>query len=310
MLTPEEIQAERERQRLAIFNRFENKDEVAPQPANTQPNSNDIEKSESSVMYWTDESLVKFKEDLFKAIDNGSITGEELEKAQDSILSLVAVEKEINGVPTRVYVKEDTLEKGVTGEGSRGGHIIGHTKSGKPIYQNFNHPEHKSFTSQDHEDAREAQDVHGKKLYEQHQANSEAQTKAYEEYLGGKKKTDNNFKTFNRTEQGKSLAEKRKASYKAWTDNNQQGYSHTGAARDKEKQEAGEFVPKKTNLTKDPDRVDSMEGELRDAGLKEGKHFDLHIARGDDYAHAATAHSKEAHDIISKYKGGKADKTY
>jgi hypothetical protein len=46
---------------------------------------------------------------------------------------------------------QNALEKG--GEGSKGGKIIGHTKSGKPIYENANHPEHANFTRRDHSDA-------------------------------------------------------------------------------------------------------------------------------------------------------------
>ena len=59
---------------------------------------------------------------------------ENLEKAKESIRKAI-----------------DILEKG--GEGSRGGKIIGHTKSGKPIYDKFNHPGHKDFTVEDHLDA-------------------------------------------------------------------------------------------------------------------------------------------------------------
>lgn len=47
--------------------------------------------------------------------------------------------------------KEDNLKKG--GEGSRGGKVIGHTKSGKPIYDIVGHENHKDFTHQDHKDA-------------------------------------------------------------------------------------------------------------------------------------------------------------
>lgn len=43
------------------------------------------------------------------------------------------------------------LKKG--GEGSKGGKVIGHTKSGKPIYDKHDHPEHASYTKQDHRDA-------------------------------------------------------------------------------------------------------------------------------------------------------------
>jgi hypothetical protein len=40
-----------------------------------------------------------------------------------------------------------------SGEGSRGGKVIGHTKSGKPIYDQHNHPAHAGFNAKDHRDA-------------------------------------------------------------------------------------------------------------------------------------------------------------
>jgi hypothetical protein len=48
---------------------------------------------------------------------------------------------------------EDTndIEKG--GEGSKGGKVIGHTSTGKAIYDSYNHPSHKDFTSEDHHEA-------------------------------------------------------------------------------------------------------------------------------------------------------------
>ena len=46
-----------------------------------------------------------------------------------------------------------TLFKAGTGEGAHGGHVIGHTKSGKPIYAASSHPEHASFTPQEHTEA-------------------------------------------------------------------------------------------------------------------------------------------------------------
>lgn len=49
----------------------------------------------------------------------------------------------------------------VGGEGSRGGKIIGHTSSGKPIYMNHKHPSHSSFSQQDH---MEAATLHGSKV--------------------------------------------------------------------------------------------------------------------------------------------------
>lgn len=45
------------------------------------------------------------------------------------------------------------LSKAGTGEGSHGGHVIGHTRSGKPIYASSAHPEHSGFKPQEHTDA-------------------------------------------------------------------------------------------------------------------------------------------------------------
>jgi hypothetical protein len=47
---------------------------------------------------------------------------------------------------------ENDLEKG-KGEGSKGGKVIGHTTSGKPVYAKKRGEDYKNFTSQDHEDA-------------------------------------------------------------------------------------------------------------------------------------------------------------
>ena len=50
-----------------------------------------------------------------------------------------------------------------TGEGSRGGHIIGHTSSGKPIYSTHGHAAHKGFDRMEHHAAKQA---HQKNLHE------------------------------------------------------------------------------------------------------------------------------------------------
>jgi hypothetical protein len=52
------------------------------------------------------------------------------------------------------------LEKSSSGEGSKGGKVIGHTKSGKPIYDSHGHAAHAGFSEQDHADARDAHDDH------------------------------------------------------------------------------------------------------------------------------------------------------
>ncbi|NBW99903.1 hypothetical protein EBR03_10075, partial [bacterium] len=48
---------------------------------------------------------------------------------------------------------EEIIEKAGTGEGSRGGKVVGHTASGKPIYYSAGNSNHKKFSKQDHADA-------------------------------------------------------------------------------------------------------------------------------------------------------------
>ncbi len=45
----------------------------------------------------------------------------------------------------------EDLNKG--GEGSRGGNVMGHTRSGKPIYDKAGHASHSKFNTEDHRDA-------------------------------------------------------------------------------------------------------------------------------------------------------------
>lgn len=47
----------------------------------------------------------------------------------------------------------DAEKQDAAGEGSRGGRVIGHTSSGKPIYANHGHVSHGSFSSKDHGEA-------------------------------------------------------------------------------------------------------------------------------------------------------------
>ena len=51
---------------------------------------------------------------------------------------------------TLLFMRNDAAHGG---EGSRGGKIIGRTKSGKPIYNKHGHPGHKDFTAADHQAA-------------------------------------------------------------------------------------------------------------------------------------------------------------
>jgi len=99
MYTPDQIQAENKARVQAIFDRF-----VPVQ----EPKSDNLVKSEGEKVkdtYWTADDLNKFKEDLFKGIDEGTIGEEELEKAQEDLLSLKKECRLIEGKEVEVFVK-------------------------------------------------------------------------------------------------------------------------------------------------------------------------------------------------------------
>lgn len=93
-----------------------------------------------------DASKVFSKETLYKAakhivinnLQKGDIDQDTFEKAMIQLDNLM----------NKNMKMETELEKG--GEGSKGGHIIGHTKTGKPIYDSHNHPNHKDFDRDEH----------------------------------------------------------------------------------------------------------------------------------------------------------------
>ena len=60
----------------------------------------------------------------------------------------------------KAFNEEEIISKA---EGSKGGKVIGHTKSGKPVYagKKASHEDYKNFTSQDHRDAGE---LHGEEF--------------------------------------------------------------------------------------------------------------------------------------------------
>lgn len=55
------------------------------------------------------------------------------------------------------------LKVDATGEGSRGGKIIGHTSSGRPIYGSHGHPRHAEFSKKEHNTAANLHDRLGER---------------------------------------------------------------------------------------------------------------------------------------------------
>lgn len=98
---------------------------------------------------------------IAKGVEAGLISSEELERMRPDI------------------------EKAVKGEGSKGGHIIGHTKSGKPIYDSAFHSDHSNFTEQDHRDAASAHNKLAKQYDNIHETNRKVSNEEfYKKYEG------------------------------------------------------------------------------------------------------------------------------
>lgn len=64
---------------------------------------------------------------------------------------------------TKPITKKKKEIKKSEGEGSKGGTIVGHTASGKPVYMSANHPDHSDFTVGDH---LKASKIHSDKVEE------------------------------------------------------------------------------------------------------------------------------------------------
>jgi len=96
MLNPEEIRSVNLERANAIFERFE------PLEANEVLNKSE----DAEDVFFTSDSLIKFKEDLFKGIDEGTVSEYDLEKAQEDLLSLSKETREIEGDIVEVFVKK------------------------------------------------------------------------------------------------------------------------------------------------------------------------------------------------------------
>lgn len=124
---------------------------------------------------YTPDDILNYRADLQKAFDDEEIEEKDYVKGIEEIarLKIVKVENGLN-MPKTFFFKSlvedlekaepeeddeddddyDDMEKAIggKGEGSRGGKIIGHTKSGKPIYSTYNNSHHERSTSKVHDE--------------------------------------------------------------------------------------------------------------------------------------------------------------
>lgn len=150
--------------------------------------------------------------DLTKAEDEGSNNSsftarQNLTKSQPflTLTSGFALDAQ----KARVASVYGTIEKGKKGEGSRGGKVIGHTSSGKTIYDHAGHEGHKNFTPSDHKDAAAIHKKKGLDSFSQGMAAHEKEHKAHT--AAGEKKAKDRKDTLH-----KKLDEKFPDDAKSW----------------------------------------------------------------------------------------------
>lgn len=76
----------------------------------------------------------------------------------DKIRKIIDSSYKKGSIDTETFLKaniqySNILEKGGSGEGSKGGKVIGHTRSGKPIYENGSHSNYANFHEDDHHES-------------------------------------------------------------------------------------------------------------------------------------------------------------
>jgi len=98
MLSANEIKKANAESRKALKDRFFSEGD---QPSESIEKSEDSEKD----FFITQDGLDKYKEDLFKSIDNGEMNDESLEKSLDQISSLKKETRNIDGKEVLVYTK-------------------------------------------------------------------------------------------------------------------------------------------------------------------------------------------------------------
>lgn len=104
------------------------------------PSAEDAKKTLKSKFQWTDNEIKKLEASI------GENMG--LKRLHQRLLT-AGIDADIIGQ----CIVTDVIAAPKKGTGSRGGQIVGKTKSGKPIYKVHNHDNHKSWKKEDHIDA-------------------------------------------------------------------------------------------------------------------------------------------------------------
>lgn len=102
MLSQEEIQKHNLELRRGIFENFISTEKVESVQNLQKSQEGEIEKS----FYWTSEGLDRFRDDLFKGLDEGRFTSTDLEKARLDLESLKKETRVIDNKEVVIFIKK------------------------------------------------------------------------------------------------------------------------------------------------------------------------------------------------------------
>lgn len=145
----------------AVFS-YDLKEPKRDQYSNTYPERNDCQKQMdryNSAIY----QMLELSKDIV-TLQTLANTVNDAKEYSLTLNQVVAISMGYTESELAEKAIEVEIEKG--GEGSKGGKVIGHTKSGKPIYANKHPADYNNFTTQDHKDAKKTHIAESDKIRE------------------------------------------------------------------------------------------------------------------------------------------------
>ena len=206
-------------------------------------------------------------------------------KYDDLISPLMESKKDFDDLDGMSKSEQTDIEKaGPTGVGSKGGKVIGYTKSGKPIYDSHNHASHANFTFQDHKDAAK---VNEKKM-------AEITTEVEKKYQTIHDKDSKGFPTKEAGERTTKQEEEFR----------NLGYQKHATASDAHKIYARNIKDKQAKSTDDNTKIKSDEQQSKEySGLdkKQQQRYDSHIESNDISSGATKRDVHNMHEAAMKH---------
>lgn len=198
------------------------------------------------------------------------------DKAKKKLAEAVdeVAESEVKEHEKEMHKSEDLEKSGVpTGAGSRGGEVIGYTKTKRPVYASTKKDQHKEWLRADHKDAAQLHREFANK---------------YKQQAGDNKKVDTYDKYTKLAEQHSSNAD-----------------YHDSRTKDIKKGEEQNMTHEELIKSMDEGSMYSMMTKMCDKGMEKSKILDIVMGKGADEVMAKACYEK----LVKEYKVEKSDET-